>query len=72
MVLSFNLVLMHCNLVNNVYQQESRVLFSFVPDKQFKQLIDVEPHLPIILKTLNAGFNCMEIWLQIKITFRWK
>ena len=28
-------VLVHCNLVNNSYQQASKVLFTFVPDKQF-------------------------------------
>ena len=28
-------ILMHCNVVNNSYQQASKVLFTFVPDKQF-------------------------------------
>ena len=32
-------VLVHCNLVNNNYQQASKVLFTFVPNKQFGQLI---------------------------------
>ena len=32
-------VLVHCNLVNNNYQQASKVLFSFVPSKQFGQTI---------------------------------
>ena len=32
-------VLVHCNLVNNSYQQASRVLFTFVPNKQYGQLI---------------------------------
>ena len=31
-------VLVHCNLVNNSYQQESRILFTFVPNKQYGQL----------------------------------
>ena len=30
-------VLVHCNLVNNNYQQASQVLFTFVPNKQFGQ-----------------------------------
>ena len=30
-------VLVHCNLVNNSYQQASRVLFTFVPNKQYGQ-----------------------------------
>ena len=34
-------VLVHCNLVNNSYQQASKVLFTFVPNKQFGQLITI-------------------------------
>ena len=41
---SQKLVLVHCNLVNNSYQQASRVLFTFVPNKQYGQLISVSPH----------------------------
>ena len=37
-------VLVHCNLVNNSYQQYSRVLFTFVPNKQYGQLINISPH----------------------------
>ena len=37
-------VLAHCNLVNNSYQQASRVLFTFVPNKQYGQLISISPH----------------------------
>ena len=37
-------VLVHCNLVNNAYQQHSRVLFTFVPNKQYGQLISISPH----------------------------
>ena len=37
-------VLGHCNLVNNSYQQASRVLFTFVPTKQYGQLISISPH----------------------------
>ena len=43
-------VLVHCNLVNNSYQQASKVLFSFVPSKQFGKLITIAPHSPTILK----------------------
>ena len=38
-------VLVHCNLVNNSYQQASRVLFTFVPNKQYGQLISISPNL---------------------------
>ena len=33
-------VLIHCNIVNNNYQQDSRVLYKFVPYKSFGQLLD--------------------------------
>ena len=38
------LVLVHCNLVNNNYQQALKVLFTFVRNKQFGQLINIAPH----------------------------
>ena len=55
-------VLVHCNLVNNNYQQASKVLFTFVPNKQFGQLITITPHSPTMLKTANAEFSVNEIW----------
>ena len=41
---SVKVVLKHCNLVNCSYQQPSKVLFTFVPKKQFRQLINIAPH----------------------------
>ena len=41
---SVEVVLKHCNLVNCSYQQPSKVLFTFVPKKQFRQLINIAPH----------------------------
>ena len=55
-------VLVHCNLVNNNYQQASKVLFAFVSNKQFGQLISITPHPPTMLKTTNAEFSFIEIW----------
>ena len=55
-------ILVHCNLVNNSYQQASKVLFTFVPNKQFGQLITITPHSPTVLKTTNAEFPFIEIW----------
>ena len=54
-------VLVHCNLVNNAYQQHSRVLFTFVPTKQYGQLISISPHSLVFLKTMNTEFG-LEIW----------
>ena len=48
-------VLVHCNLVNNVYQQHSRVLFTFVPTKQYGQLIGLSPHSLVLLKSYEYG-----------------
>ena len=53
---------MHCNLVNNSYQQASKVLFTFVPNKQFGQLITILPHLLTMLKTTRAEFQSIELW----------
>ena len=55
-------VLVHCNLVNNNYQQAFKVLFTFVPNKQFGQLITFTPHSPKMLKTVNAEFSFIKIW----------
>ena len=55
-------VLVHCDLVNNAYQQHSRVLFTFVPTKQYGQLISISPHSLVFLKTMNTDFSEIEIW----------
>ena len=55
-------VLLHCNLVNNSYQQHSRVLFTFVPNKQYGQLISISPHPLVFLKTMNTDFSEIDIW----------
>ena len=59
---NFEVVLVHCNLVNNNYQQTSELLFTFVPDKQFSQLITIAPHLLTMLKTTNIEFQYNEVW----------
>ena len=55
-------VLVHCNLLNNSYQQSSKLLFTFVPNKQYSQLISILPHSLMMLKTINAEFSQIEIW----------
>ena len=59
---ALEVVLVHCNLVNNNYQRASKVLFIFVPNKQFGQLITIAPHSLTTLKTTNAQFLFIEIW----------
>ena len=50
-------VLIHRNIVNNDYQQDSRILYTFVPNKSFGQLLDISPKKFIFLKTINAEFS---------------
>ena len=45
-------VLVHCNIVNNDYQQESRVLYRFVPNKPFGSLLEISPKNHIFKKHL--------------------
>ena len=59
---SVDLVLVHCNVVNSSYQQASKVLFTFVPNKKYGQLITVSPETLIMLKTVNTEFSFIEIW----------
>ena len=54
--------LVHYNLVNNNYQQASKVLFTFVPNKQFAQLITITPLSLTMLKTTKAEVSFIEIW----------
>ena len=46
----------HSNIVNNDYQQESRVVYTFVPNKLFGELLDISPTNFILLKTFNSEF----------------
>ena len=50
------LVLIHCNLVNNYYQQGSRILFTFVPNKAFGSLLEISPTNHVFLKRFNSEF----------------
>ena len=59
---SVEVVLVHCNLVNNSYQKASKVLFTFVPNKQFGQLITISPHSITMLKTTNSEFPFIQVW----------
>ena len=59
---SVEVILVHFNLVNNNYQQTSKVLFSFVPSKQFRQLINILPHSLTMLSTTNTEFSSIEVW----------
>ena len=55
-------VLVHVNNVNNDYQQDSRVLYTFVPNKPFGNLLEITPTNFISLKTFNSEFQTIEVW----------
>ena len=60
-------VLVHCNIVNNDYPQDSRVLYTFIPNKPFGSLLEISPTNHIFLKTFNLEYNEIDVWSQIKI-----
>ena len=53
---------MDCNLANNSYQQESEVLFPFVLNKHFGQLIAISPHLLAMVKSASTEFQSIQLW----------
>ena len=53
---------MHCNLVKNDNVLVSKVLFSFAPDKQFEQLINIKQNSLITMNTVNTEFSHIEVW----------
>ena len=55
-------VLVHCNITNNDYQQGSKVLFTFVPNKPFGNLLEIAPTWFIPLKTFKLEFQTIEVW----------
>ena len=59
---SVEVVLVHCNLVKNDYQHALKVLFSFVVNKQFGQLLNISPHDFTMMSTINTEFSSVEIW----------
>ena len=60
---SVEVILVHCNLVKNDYQHSSNVLFSFVLNKQFEQLINISQQSLIMMNTVNTKFSFVEFWL---------
>ena len=55
-------VLVLCNIVNIDYQQDTRVLYTFVPNKLFGSLLEISPTNHIFLKTFNSEYNEIEVW----------
>ena len=55
------IVLIHGNVVNNSYQQNSRMLHTFIPNKSFGQLLDISPKNLIFSKNFDSQFSYIEV-----------
>ena len=55
-------VLIHCNIVDNDYQQDSKVLQTFVPNKAFGSLLGISQTNHIFLKTFNSEYDKIKVW----------
>ena len=64
-------VLAHCNIVNNNYQQDSRLLYTLVPNQSFGQLLDTSPKMFIFQKAFYAEFWYIEVSFTDQSS-RWK
>ena len=54
--------MVHCDIVNNDYQQNSRVLYAFVPNKWFASLLENSSINHIVLKTFNLEYDEIKVW----------
>ena len=61
-------ILVHCNLVKNNYQHTPKVLFTFVPNEQFGQLINISPHSQTMMNTVNIDFSSVEVYFTNQIS----
>ena len=55
-------VLVYCNIVNNDYQHDSRVLYTFVPNKPFGSLLEISLTNQIFFKTFNSEYDEITVW----------
>ena len=65
---SVEIVLVYCNLGKNDYQHSTKVLFSFVLNKQFGQLINISPNTLTMMNTVNTEFFFDEVWFTDQVS----
>ena len=65
---SVEVVLVHCNLAKKDCQHSSKVLFTFVSNKQFGQLINISPNTLTMINTINTEFSFVEVWFTDQIS----
>ena len=54
--------MVHCEIVNNDYQQDSRELYKLVPNKPFGSLLETSPTNHVVLKTFNSEYEEIKVW----------
>ena len=65
---SVEVVLVQCNQVKNDYQHTSKVLFTFTPSKEFRQLINISPHSLTMMNTINTEFSSVKVWFTDQVS----
>ena len=79
-------VLVHCDIVNKDYQQDSRVLYTFVLNKPFSNLLEISPANHIFLKIFNSEYDEIKLWftdqnshpleiedrINLKLVIKWR
>ena len=55
-------ILVHCSLVNNEFQRESKILHTFVPNKPYGKLLEITPTNLIFSKTYRSEYSYIEVW----------
>ena len=55
-------MLIHCDIANNDYQQDSNDLYTFVPIKPFGSLLEISPINHSFLKTFNSEYDAIKVW----------
>ena len=65
-------ILLLCNIVNNDYQQDSRILYTFVPNKPFGSLWKISPTNHIFQKTFNSEFQDIKVWFTDQNSQPWE
>ena len=65
---SAEVVLVNCNLAKNDYQHLSKVLLTFVPNKQFEQLMNISPQSLIMMNTVNTDFCSVGVWFADQLS----
>ena len=63
---SVEVVLVNCNLIKNDYQQ-TKVLFTFVSNKQLAQLINISPHSLTMMNKTNTEFTFVKVWFTDQV-----